>query len=357
VRDSSPGSSDAIVVHGLSHRYPGAAQPALRDVQLRIRAGERVGLLGPNGAGKSTLLRLLCGVLPLQVPATGASPIRIGGLDPRDDPESARAQVGYLPEHVPLYRELTAREHLRHRARIKGLPGAWSRAVVREIERVAAATAITSRLDAAIATLSRGYRQRVGIADALLGAPPIVVLDEPTVGLDPHQLRDVREVLRGLSAAGSGQTLLFSSHILSEVEALCDRVIVLADGRVVADETIAEATQAGVVIAAWSQAAAAPVAALLAAHAALIDAVEWVTPAAVGGGELPPGALAEVRVRLKTPAPAQLRAALGGGSLAEGLALSELSEGRRALEERFLRVTAGDLPAAAGTQAPAEAGG
>src|SRR5690606_19248095 len=146
--------------------------------------------------------------------------------------------VGYMPEQVPLYHELRVREHLRFRARIKGVPWRRRRA---EVERVAELTAIRDVLDTPIGQLSRGYRQRVGLADAPLGEPPLVVLDEPTVGLDPNQVREVRAMLRAL---GGAQTLVFSSHILAEVEMLCDRVVILSRGAVVADESIAEATTA-----------------------------------------------------------------------------------------------------------------
>lgn len=226
----------SLVVEGLSHRYRGADIRALRDVALSVRPGQRVGLLGPNGAGKSTLMRLVCGYLPID--AQTKTVVRVADLDVSTQSKRVRQRVGYMPEHVPLYAELRAREHLSFRAAIKRISRKRRAA---EVQRVAELTAITHELDTPIAQLSRGYRQRVGLADALLGSPPLVVLDEPTVGLDPNQVRDVRAMLREL---GGAQTLLFSSHILAEVEMLCDRVVILSHGEVVADQSIEAATTA-----------------------------------------------------------------------------------------------------------------
>ncbi|MCB9713710.1 MAG: ABC transporter ATP-binding protein [Myxococcales bacterium] len=251
----------ALRVEALGHRYPGAERAALVDVSLRVEPGERLGLLGPNGAGKSTLMRLCCGFLPIaDAPGTR---VELAGLDVRTQSRDARANVGYLPEHVPLYHELRAREHLGFRARIKGVS---RRKRAAEIERVAEATGIRHVLDTPVGQLSRGYRQRVGVADALLGAPPVVILDEPTVGLDPNQVREIRAMLEGL---GGEHTLIFSSHILAEVELLCDRVVILSEGRVVADEELAAATAGRHVVAAWAEPPAAVRPALLEAWAQL----------------------------------------------------------------------------------------
>ena len=229
----------SLVVEGLSHRYRGAERPALSNVSVAVEPGARIGLLGPNGAGKSTLMRLLCGYL--LIGATANTKVEVAGLDVRTQSQQVRERVGYMPEHVPLYYEMRAEEHLRFRARIKRVPRAQRAS---EVQRVAELTGIKHVLLTPIGQLSRGYRQRVGLADALIGSPPLVVLDEPTVGLDPNQVRDVRAMLREL---GGAQTLMFSSHILAEVEMLCDRVVILSEGQVVADETIGEATTAGAV--------------------------------------------------------------------------------------------------------------
>jgi ABC-2 type transport system ATP-binding protein len=337
----------ALWVEALSHRYPGAERLALEDVSLRVRPGERLGLLGPNGAGKSTLMRLCCGFLPvMERPATR---VEVAGLDVRTQSRDARACVGYLPEHVPLYHELRAREHLAFRAQLKGVPRRRRGA---EIDRVAERTGIAHVLDTPIGTLSRGYRQRVGVADALLGDPPVVILDEPTVGLDPNQVREIRAMLRAL---GGEHTLVFSSHILAEVEVLCDRVVILSEGRVVADEDLASATAQQHVVVAW---AAAPETAGRALQAAW-DELGW--------GTLPPDAIepdgAQCRARLRTPAGgatvARALEAVGRASLAVGAVLVELRPGRTRLEERFAEVTGGVLRAGdaeADAQAHANAG-
>ncbi|MCA9663540.1 MAG: ATP-binding cassette domain-containing protein, partial [Myxococcales bacterium] len=212
----TPRPPASLEIAALSHRYRGAPGYALDDVSFAVRPGERLGLLGPNGAGKSTLMRLFCGYLAIQARPgrpPGETKVAVGGVDVARDSLRARQQIGYLPELVPLYTELRVREHLGFRARLKGV-GRRQRDA--EIMRVCELTGLASMLETPIQQLSRGYRQRVGIADALLGAPPLLVLDEPTVGLDPNQVLDIRGVLKGL---GGAQTLIFSSHILAEVEA------------------------------------------------------------------------------------------------------------------------------------------
>ncbi|MCB9705826.1 MAG: ATP-binding cassette domain-containing protein [Myxococcales bacterium] len=315
----------------LSHRYRGASVYALDDVSFEVRPGERVGLLGPNGAGKSTLMRLFCGFLAIQSrpgrPA-GETRVAVAGIDVARDSLRARQQIGYLPEQVPLYHELRVREHLDFRARVKGVPAAER---ARELMRVCELTGLARMLETPILQLSRGYRQRVGIADALLGAPPLLVLDEPTVGLDPNQVLDVRAVLKSL---GGAQTLIFSSHILAEVEALCDRVVILARGRIVADEAVGQAMPAHDVIAEWEATAA--------DLRPLIDGVigAW-PPETIQVGELrEQGSRATVKLRCTGSAVAdELRVALGRASARRQLPLLRLELGRRSLEERFARVT------------------
>ena len=368
----------SLEVHALSHRYAGAGVRALEGVGFRVAPGERVGLLGPNGAGKSTLMRLVCGYLPVQ--RTADTRLRVGDVDVAGDSLRARRLVGYLPEQVPLYVELRVREHLDFRAAIKGVRRKQRPA---EVLRVAERTGLGTMLEVPIQQLSRGYRQRVGIADALLGAPPLVVLDEPTVGLDPNQVLEIRAMLRAL---GGGQTLIFSSHILAEVEALCDRVVILAAGRCVADEAVAEALRTSDVIAAWV-AAPAQAARLLyvalralagaaagdgpgapqvaAAAIAAADATVGVVPAAVsavaiadGTAELAAalglrvgavearGELARVQVTCPDAQVADaLALALGRASAAAGVPLARLELGRRRLEERFARVTGATVEA------------
>lgn len=316
----------SLVVHRLSHRYPGAAAPALRAVSFTVEPGERVGLLGPNGAGKSTLMRIVCGFLPVQ--AEPDTKVAVAGFDAASQSLAVRERVGYLPEQVPLYVELRVREHLDFRAAIKRVP---RRARAAEIRRVAEQTGLEAMLERPIAHLSRGYRQRVGIADALLGAPPLVVLDEPTVGLDPNQVLEIRAMLKRL---GGGQTLIFSSHILAEVEALCDRVVILAQGRCVADEPVAEALRTSEVHVRWDGPPERAARALAAAGTAGLR-VEG--PIAEAGG-------ARATVTCAGAAAAEaLAAAIGRASLQEGVALARLEIGRRSLEERFYRLTSGEV--------------
>lgn len=321
----------SVNVRQVSHRYPGADREALRGVDFRVEPGQRLGLLGPNGAGKSTLMRLLCGFLPLH---PDASAIEVAGFDVRTQSRQVRSQVGYLPEQVPLYHELRVHEHLRFRARVKGVPWRRRRA---EVERVAELTDIRDVLDTPVGQLSRGYRQRVGLSDALLGEPPLLVLDEPTVGLDPNQVRDVRAMLKAL---GGGQTLVFSSHILAEVEMLCDRVVILSHGEVVADEGIAEATMASRVHASMKTDVEASTRIVLAAWARLRrEAAPYRLHAS---GEITDAVL-ELRAEgddAAEPVEATaLLSALGAACIEHGVTPTRLAAGTTRLEERFAEVT------------------
>ncbi|MEM1329230.1 MAG: ABC transporter ATP-binding protein [Planctomycetota bacterium] len=198
--------------------------PALRGVSFDLPARGVTGLLGPNGAGKSTTIRILTGFIR---PDDGS--VTLAGIDALADPQTARFRLGYLPESAPLYPELTAERYLRYRAGLFGLRG-------RRARDAAAAAADRCRLGPLrarrIGALSKGYRQRVGLAAAILHDPPVVILDEPASGLDPAQIRETRSMIREL---GESRTVLVSSHLLSEVEAGCDRALVLTQGRLVAD--------------------------------------------------------------------------------------------------------------------------
>jgi ABC-2 type transport system ATP-binding protein len=202
---------------------------AVRDVSFRVGEGEVVGFLGPNGAGKSTTMRILVGFLG---PTSGN--VRIAGHDVIEDSLEARRSIGYMPESAPLYPEMRVREYLGFRASIKKLPRAErAKAVSRAMEQAA----VSEMSETLIGHLSKGYRQRVGLADALVSNPPLLILDEPTAGLDPNQIREVRKLIRAL---GESHTILLSTHILSEVESTCDRAIVIDRGRLVAEGTIDE---------------------------------------------------------------------------------------------------------------------
>ncbi len=202
---------------------------AVDAADLSISPGQVVGFLGPNGAGKTTTLRMICGFLP---PTSGS--VHVGGHDVATDGRAARRLIGYLPESTPLYHEMRVREYLRFRAKIFGMPRSRrKRAIDLAIDRCWLRDVARRPIN----QLSKGFRQRVGLAAALLHEPPLLILDEPTVGLDPSQIREVRSLVRELAGE---QTILFSTHILPEVEATCDRIVMIAGGRIQADGTIDE---------------------------------------------------------------------------------------------------------------------
>jgi ABC-2 type transport system ATP-binding protein len=198
---------------------------ALDGVTFRVSAGEIVGLLGPNGAGKTTTMRILTGLL---APTGGQA--RVDGHDVLTEPTLARQRLGYLAEGAPLYEEMTPARLLQFVASSRGLGSAES---ARALEKTAVSCGLEGRLGQPIGTLSRGYRQRVGLAAALLHDPKILVLDEPTTGLDPNQVAEIRALVRAL---GATRTVILSTHVLSEVQAICDRVLILHQGRLVADD-------------------------------------------------------------------------------------------------------------------------
>jgi ABC-2 type transport system ATP-binding protein len=226
-----------IEARGLSKRY--GELLAVQDVSFEVGRGEVVGFLGPNGAGKTTIMRILTGFIP----ATDGTAL-IAGHDIFDAPLDARRSVGYLPETPPLYPEMDVASYLRYVARIKDVPRARLRdAVDRAVERCGLRD-VHRRV---IGTLSKGYRQRVGLAQAIVHEPPVLILDEPTVGLDPIQIREIRSLIAELASGGdeARQTIILSTHILAEVEAICRRVILIHAGRKVLDGPLAEFTQGG----------------------------------------------------------------------------------------------------------------
>ena len=209
---------------------------ALRDVSLHVEKGSVLGLLGQNGAGKTTLINILTGYL---APTEGRA--LLDGHDALLEPEEARKHLGYLPEVPPLYDEMTVREYLRFAAQLKGVENRAVPAHVDEIMELCGLTQMQRRL---LSHLSKGYRQRAGLAQALCGDPEILVLDEPTVGLDPKQITEIRSLIRRLSRE---KTILFSSHILSEVQQLCDQVVILHQGQVKTTLTLNEENDADAV--------------------------------------------------------------------------------------------------------------
>ncbi|MEG0639005.1 MAG: ABC transporter ATP-binding protein [Clostridia bacterium] len=206
-----------IEIKNVTKRY-GAVQ-ALSGVSLQVKDGSVLGLLGQNGAGKTTLLNILTGYL---APTSGT--VLIDGFDPLLSPMQAKRHLGYLPEHPPLYDEMTVREYLFFASALKGVE---HRAIPAHVDEIMALCGLKDMHARLLSHLSKGYRQRVGMAQALCGDPDVLVLDEPTVGLDPKQITEIRGLIRTL---GSGRTILFSSHILSEVQQLCDHVVILHNG-------------------------------------------------------------------------------------------------------------------------------
>jgi ABC-2 type transport system ATP-binding protein len=213
-----------ISAERLTKRF--GAFTAIEDVSFEVARGEIVGFLGPNGAGKSTTMRILAGVFP---PSHGQ--VRIDGHDMVRDALRARALVGYFPERVSVYVDMTVQHYLRYVGEMKGLD---RRAARRDAGTAMTSCSLEPVADRLIGTLSKGFRQRVGIAQSLVGAPRVLILDEPTAGLDPEQVADMRALIRDLR---SERTVILSTHILSEVEATCDRVIIIHRGRVLALDT------------------------------------------------------------------------------------------------------------------------
>jgi len=217
----------AITVDTLSKSY--GAHQAVHNISFSISKGEVVGFLGPNGAGKSTTLKILTGFLS---PSKGSA--CINGINVLENPIKAQQNMGYLPENAPLYPDMTVLEYLKYISNIRGM-GKAERQLA--IEKISAQCQITERWHQPIGELSKGYRQRVGLAQALIHDPPIVVLDEPTTGLDPNQIVEMRNLIREI---GKTKTVILSTHILSEVQITCDRVLIIDKGQLVADGTVQE---------------------------------------------------------------------------------------------------------------------
>ena len=216
-----------IEVQNLTKVYGG--KTAVEDVSFKIRNGRIYGLLGPNGAGKSTTMNIMTGCLS---PTEGT--VLVNGYDVCEQPIEAKRQIGYLPEQPPLFTDMTPKEYLTFVAEAKGVS---DELIDRQVKEAMTVTDILSVKDRLIKNLSKGFRQRVGIAQAILGSPDIVILDEPTVGLGPQQLTEIRALIRKL---GNKLTVIISSHILSEIAELCDHVIILSEGHVVADSSMAD---------------------------------------------------------------------------------------------------------------------
>jgi ABC-2 type transport system ATP-binding protein len=214
-----------IEVQNLTKRY--RDRLAIDKLSFNVEQGEILGFLGPNGAGKSTTMKILTGFLP-----ASEGRAKIAGFDVFEQPLEVKRRIGYLPETPPLYSEMTVRGYLKFVARLKGLSGAQLES---EVERVAKATAITTEMKRLILTLSKGFRQRVGLSQAMLGNPPLMILDEPTEGLDPKQRAEVLELIKSLAGK---QTIVLSTHILSEVKAIAQKVLIIHRGKIAAHDAI-----------------------------------------------------------------------------------------------------------------------
>jgi ABC-2 type transport system ATP-binding protein len=316
MNDSSP----MIEVENLTKRY--ASHTAVDDISFTVGHGEIVGLLGPNGAGKSTTMRILSSFMP----ATSGT-VRVAGLDVFHDSLEARRRIGFMPENNPLHTDMRVREYLKFRARIKGLSRSASRERVDTVMEQCGLTDVARRI---IGQLSKGYRQRVGLADALVHEPDLIILDEPTIGLDPHQIRSVRQLIQSLAQR---HTVLISSHILPEVEMTCTRVLIMFEGRIVAADT-PEALQQkmsanGQIIAEI----AAPATELHDVWAAVPD-VEYFDMAQVDGGYQ--------RCAFTTRNGVDLRPVIFEAARQRGWALRELSRSRLTLEDVYVQATRPD---------------
>ena len=222
----------SIQVKGISKQY--GSQLAVDDVSFEIPGGQIVGFIGPNGAGKSTTMKIITGTLP---PDKGS--VLIKGLPALEHQNEIRRMIGYLPEHNPLYLEMYIREYLQYVAGLYELKGKSRKG---KVEDVIEKTGLGPEISKTIGKLSKGYRQRVGLAQAMIHDPDILILDEPTTGLDPNQLSEIRNLISNI---GKEKTVLLSTHILQEVEAICDRVIIIDHGRIVADESAENLTSGG----------------------------------------------------------------------------------------------------------------
>ena len=226
---------EAIRARELSKSY--GRIHALTNVGFEVRPGEVIGLLGPNGAGKTTLMKILTGYLE---PDAGS--VHICGIDVAADPQAAQRRIGYLPESAPVYGEMLVQEYLEMMAAMRGVPAERRRARMVDVIR---ATGLSDRVTQPIATLSKGYRQRVGLAQAIIHEPEVLILDEPTTGLDPAQIVEIRELIKRLAQK---TTVLLSTHILSEIEATCERVLVIMHGKLCADAKLADLRNANAAI-------------------------------------------------------------------------------------------------------------
>jgi len=309
-----------IQVSNLTKRYAG--HTAVDDISFTVARGEIVGLLGPNGAGKSTTMRVLAGFMP-----ASSGTVRVAGFDVFHESDETRRRIGYMPENNPLYPEMRVREYLKFRARLKGLGWQKSRERVTTVMAQCGLTEVGRRV---IGQLSKGYKQRVGLADALVHEPDLIILDEPTIGLDPQQIRSVRQLIKSLAGR---HTVLISTHILPEAEMMCHRMLIMFDGRVLASDTPENLQRR---MAGGSQIIAeiaAPEAALRAAWEQMPEVEQF--DVAPGEGEF-------FRCALTPRDGRDLRPAIFALARQNNWTLRELTRSRHSLEDIYLQVTKPD---------------
>jgi len=296
---------------------------ALNDVSFHVRKGEIVGFLGPNGAGKTTCVKTITGFI-----GATSGRVLVDGLDVASNSVEVKKKIGYLPENAPLYQDMTPREFLEFVGEVRGIHG---EDLVKRVIEIARQVGLEDRLDWEIGTLSKGYRQRVGLAQALLHDPPILILDEPTTGLDPNQIVEIRDLIKSL---GKNRTVILSTHNLHEVVQTCNRVIIIHRGRVVADGTPQQ---------------------IQARHGGMNTVLVSVVPNGHSGQELkaifsavdgitavegPVGAHTEgLRFKLTAQDPATAKPKLFRAAVDAGLVLNELKDERLDLEAIFQRLT------------------
>jgi len=306
-----------ISVSGVSKRF--GRTLAVDDVSFEVSRGEVLGLLGPNGAGKTTTMRILSCYLPA---SSGVA--RVAGFDVFTQADAVRRRIGYMPEHNPLHLDMRVRDYLKFRARLKGLSWRRSRARVDVVMERCGLTEVGRRI---IGHLSKGFRQRVGLADALVHEPELIILDEPTIGLDPHQIRAVRQLIKDLAQS---HTVLISSHILSEVEMTCSRVLILHQGKILAADTTQNLqkvmSDGGMVVAEI----AAPIADLRAC---------WAQMAEVEHFDVAPAEGDYLRCALTPRTGVDLRPLVFAQVLTRGWVLRELTRTQHSLEDIFVHVT------------------
>ena len=318
-----------IVIENLSKRY--ADRTVVRDVTFDVRQGEILGFLGPNGAGKSTTMKMLTGYL---TPSAGR--VEVGGFDMAKDPIKAKSLIGYLPENPPVYPEMTVRDYLAFAAKLRGVPGREVKAAVDEVIQRCILGEVPNKL---IAHLSKGFQQRVGIAQALVHKPKVIILDEPTNGLDPKQIIQIRELIKGLA---QDHTVILSTHILPEVQVTCSRVLIINQGTVVAEgkpEELEGKLRGGMRIELEARAPETEITTQLRDMPGISNLA--VKPKAEG----------LVRVSLEVSSGNDLRERIAAEVVGRGWGLLELKSVGLSLEEIFLKLTTAD---AAQTQPQAE---